>query len=238
LGENIVECHAVNYMDYMDTIDVVYPDQLYNIPVSGFLAETLQVTEDATVKYLDDWDLGWYHDTLRLTDDNYGQEPYLSVGCVYMDDFIAAEPEDYWSDYRYIWRMFFNLPTAPTNNPTLQLDSVKLSMKMFNRSGISCCMVFRRVLEPWFEDSITWNNMPILSDIQDSLPFPEFSPTWICIDLTENYSGYLGEHFGLAFSYSHEWTVFPYMYDGGCSIHSSEATDPADRPIVIFYYSN
>jgi hypothetical protein len=156
-----------------------------------------------------------------------------------MTEWIASEPMDYWSDYRLVRRFFINVPSIPNSYPISQLDSVSFAIKMLSRGfGLDCCMNIRRALEPWFEDSITWNSMPALSNIQDSLIFPDIGLSWMMINLTKNYLGYFGTHYGLAINYSHDWEIWPIYYDGSYSFGSSEAENPDDRPVVIFYYSN
>jgi len=206
-GTQQIHCTHFAYAPFTDDVTISTASQQYDIQLWHTVAETLLVADDATVAYLDDWDIDWLHDTTKLIDENYGENTQLKISTYEDGEMIAGTMPggDYWSDYIRVERFFINTPQMPENISSIHLDSAILVLNMTARYyGYDCCLYIRRALEPWFEDSVTWNSAPNLSEIQDSIIFPTNGPAWIRIDLTQNYGGLYGNYYGFGFNYSFE----------------------------------
>ncbi len=221
-GKYIIECNHPGYDPYSANIETVNGLLVHNIELSRPMpdVDTLWIEEDASISYSNEFP--------EWEESNFGDLGYVEARIGYTADIVPQ--------YFYKIRILLKLP-EPTSPPGATiLDSAFLVLQPFVTWAPSgyCCANVRRILDFWHEDTVTWNNQPAVSDVQESMSFPDMAP--LVIDVTDNYSGVFEEHYGLRITYSLEEGNY-YYYTADFVYFSSECGTPSLRPYVELYYT-
>lgn len=87
----------------------------------------------------------------------------------------------------------FDLSDLPANST---INSATLNLYMFDAPGVSRYYALFRAANTWFEDTITWNNQPLVTgDPTSVVPTGVVNDTWLSWDVTNDVLGFLNGTF-------------------------------------------
>lgn len=227
-GDWTLTCAHPDYDTIVAELEISEDNIPYDIIIIAefdYIIDTLWIDDDADVHFTT-------YNTDNIEDSCFGLSRWLNVASSF---FELTDPPG--SEFMFnVSRFFISVP-VPDSVLSSAIDSIHVRIRPFVLWGDYCCLEVCRVLESWSEETVTWSNQPQVSDtsIIADYPLPGDSLTW-SIDVTQLYTDFEGENFGLRFSYDDEFSP-GYGFETLLIFGSSEMADENVRPCVFIYYS-
>lgn len=210
-GTRTVTCTHPDYNSFTGNVNISGSDKQYDIVLTKTVYYTLYVTNDAGIRW-------------ESPDENCGQTTVLGI---WYNDSLA---------FRMRQRCFVGLPTLPANPASSMLESaaLRLKVKKIGINAVDYPLTVRRVMSPWFEDEITWNDSPSVSTslFKTVNPHPEF----LDIDVLSIYQNPPNPEYGIRIAFvideeeGHQPNTIYYKF------WSSEGPE-TNRPFVALKYT-
>lgn len=228
VGFQVVTCtHPGSYHDRTDSLYISGADNEFDIILLRTVERGKRISQDATVRMHGD-------SPFYATDSTSGRWPIITARHEYSGQtFIKS-------------RIVMSLPPIPPEVQVSELDAATLKLNISSTlSAVSAhglwvplTLVVRRVLSPWFEDTVTWITAPEVDTDSASIIATVKPPQTgsFEIDVLKMYLHDREPDFGIRLALRSDEANA--LRTKMIEIYSSEARDSTKGPMVIFRYTH
>jgi len=223
VGLQTLTCtQPASYHDFIGSLYITNSDNEYDITMIRTVENRRRVTGDATIR--------WHSDSTEYQNENLGWSRTVQV-YQYQDANTTIKSQ-----------IFMALPALPDEVDLGDLEAATLRICVASGKSVPSfwspmTLVMRRVLSPWEEGTIKWNNCPVVDT--DSILAKVKPPQsgFFDLDVLQIYLDGTGPGYGVRFALDSDENGIPFRTES-IEMHSREAADTLESATVTFRYTH